>query len=146
MGSLGRAGHSPDILAVAVTYVESKHLLPEEIKEGDFVGYTDSVRLGDDENRQKIRAFVQSLYKGGPEQQSARVKVSSAYHKLGPGILWYINTRGCQCRATMAAFIDATTYHGIRPDTCCDNRIFGEHQDNTTSSFLRNRVDIKQSI
>ena len=77
-----------------------------------------------------------------------RTKVPSPYHRIDPGVLFYLNSSGCRCRAVMAAFMDAAAFStsGTRPQDCCDNAIYSTSSGSSVPEWSRHGVHASDSI
>ena len=146
---IGRAGRDPGMRAVSVVFVEERYVLPEDTSEGDFAGFTQPVVPHNAGSRQAVRKLVGGFYRNpvtaAPSSSSGmQGKSESTYYQIDPGLLFYVNTVGCRCRAIMAAFMDAAAYSDPRNTDCCDNILYSGNDD--VPEWRRHRVDARHSL
>ena len=123
---IGRAGRDQSLRAISVIFVEERHILPSNVEGSDFEKYGMRVEL---ESEIAVRDFVRTMYAGRNSHKKERAP--SAYHIIDPAVLFYVNTRGCHCRAIMALFEDGTAFAAQRYRNCCDNTIYSAPTDST---------------
>lgn len=139
----GRAGRDPGLNALAIVFVFEKHILPQEIPEG-------SIREGfnypvDHREIERTKKLIERFYDGA--NPSTRSAAPTAYHKVDPPILWYLNTTGCRARSMMASFADTTAFSPEpRRRDCCDNCIYNSTvSGGRLPDFTRHKFDISIS-
>ncbi len=119
---LGRAGRDIHINAVALVFVESRHCL--QISDNNLVNtqFANAKQPVLVNNRQDVQGWIATLY----EKATSRAKEtgSSAYHKIDPAILWFINTTGCRRRMILACFICTKAFRQMEHTHCCDNCMY----------------------
>ena len=99
------------------------------------------------ESRQAVRKLVGGFYRSLLAEtlsDGPGAKGKSVYHHIDPGLLFYVNTVGCRCRAVMAAFVDAAAYSGAQEADCCDNFLYSGSDD--VPKWQRHRVDARHSL
>ena len=123
---IGHAAQRIEILAVAVVFVESKHILPEDMTNAveDYFFARLPVAKGEKDATEKI---VLSMYKDN--MQIRKEGDLSAFHKVDPPLLWFLNTTGCRRRLALACFADDSVYGNLAPKmSCCDNCLYSSYE------------------
>lgn len=111
---------------MAVVFVESKHILPEDMTNAieDYFFARLPVAKGEKDAIEKI---VLSMYKDN--MQIRKKGDLSAFHKVNPPLLWFLNTTGCRRRLALACFADDSAYGNLVPKiSCCDNCLYSLYE------------------
>lgn len=114
---LGRAGRNGQP-AISLILVEKKHILPDEVEglEGsDFVNMRLRVKMTN-------KTGVSKLYDSN--LQTTREKHLTAYHRVDPAILWFVNSVGCRRRLALALFMCKRAFRPMNHEACCDNCLY----------------------
>ncbi len=115
-----------EIQAVAVVFVESKHILLEDMTNAadEYSFARLPVAKGEKNATEKV---VSSIYKDN--MQIRREGDLSAFHKVDPPLLWFFNTVGCRRRLVLACFADNSAFGSHAPDiSCCDNCLYSSYE------------------
>ncbi|KAA8913111.1 P-loop containing nucleoside triphosphate hydrolase protein [Sphaerosporella brunnea] len=133
---LGRAGRDTRIAAISIVFADSQFFLangpecPEQYQD-----YIQKVIPGDTVSRNRVRDMISSFYKD--KNPSERGKTDTACARLDPGLLFYVNTLGCRCRAALATFGDSAAYESQnRAPGCCDNMLYLLDPDDAQNCVL----------
>lgn len=119
---LGRAGMDALLPAVALVFVEKKHILPDdmhEINDSDFKNSRAPVEI---EDWLGTSGLVAALYKNN--LPTTREKTGSVYGTIDPAILWLINSVGCRRRLILACIMCETALRLKATGNCCDNCLY----------------------
>lgn len=87
---LGCAGHNVSIMAIALVFVDLQFCLPNGnnvLVDTEFANARQSVLVN---HRRDVQDWRKNLY-----DKAGQGGTQSAYHKLDPAILWFINTTSC---------------------------------------------------
>lgn len=122
---IGRPGHNINTPAISVVWIESRHLLPATIPtESVWVEFDSAVSA---DTFQSSTQFMQNIYKGTKLPNESVGSAVTAYHRIDPSVLRYINTKGCRARCLLAAFCDGGAYSDEpRQLPCCDNCYYSQ--------------------
>lgn len=141
MQRIGRAGRKASIAAVSILFVEAKHLFPKGVatlsetvvENGETKTTVSKFRERTmpvlQANESAIEKAISNLYAGN--MQIRKEKGLSAYHKVDPSLLWYVNTTGCRMRLVLA-FSDIHTGNPL----CCDVCLFQKAAENNVSPMF----------
>ncbi len=115
-----------EIKAVVVVFVESKHILPEDMPNA-VDEYSFAHLLMTKGERNAMEEVVSSMYKDN--MQIRREGDLSAFHKVNPPLLWFFNTVGCRRRLVLAYFADDSAFGSHIPDiSCCANCLYSSYK------------------
>lgn len=135
---IGRAGRDQAMPAVAIVFIDSKHILPEDISETEdslFREYTTAIGPQDGARAAEI---ISTLYENN--FQHKRMKSESPYHAVDPAVLWFINTVGCRRCLALACFMSkGSTVEHVH---CCDNCIYSQRTDEDEEIPIFERHDV----
>ena len=123
---IGRVAQKIEIMAVAVIFVESKHILPKDMTNAveDYFFACLPVAKGEKDATEKI---VSSMYK--ENIQIRKEGDLSAFYKVDPPLLQFLNTTGCCRRLALACFADDCAYGNLAPKmSCCDNCLYSSYK------------------
>lgn len=144
---IGRAGRDPNLNALAIVFIFDKHVLPLAIPgESIWSGFNHPV---DHTNIEQTKEFVGKFYNHANLSSTTRSTALTAYHKVDPPILWYLNTSGCRARSMMASFVDTAAFSSDpRRQDCCDNCLYNAEAGSNSElpEFRKHRFDISISM
>lgn len=118
------------MLAVAVIFVENKHVLPKNMTnavEDSFFACL-LVAKGEKEATQKI---VSSMYKDN--MQIKKEEDLSVFYKVDPLLLQFLNTTGCHRRLALGSFADDFPHRNLAPKIFCYNNCFYNLYENVNA-------------
>lgn len=119
---IGRAARKIEIQAVAVVFVESKHILPKDMTYAAEKYFFARFPVAEGE-KNATEKIVSSMYKDNMQIKSEGDL--SAFHKVYLPLLWFLNTIGYRRRLVFACFADDSAYGRLAPDiSCCDNCLY----------------------
>ncbi len=107
---IGKAGYDKTLLTIFIIFIESKHILPDDIalvKDSPFRDYRTAIRPNDKVQTAKI---ISTFYENN--FQNKIVKTPTPYHALDPAVLWFINIIGCRRRLALASFMNNRFFIG----------------------------------
>ncbi len=123
---IGRAARRIKIQAVAVVFVESKHILPKDMTHA-VEEYSFACLLVAKGEKNETEEIISSMYKDN--MQIRKEGDLSAFHKVDPPLLWFLNTIGCRRRLVLACFADDSAYGRFAPDiSYCDNFLYSSYE------------------
>ena len=100
---LGRAGRNASCQAIAVLFVNSKQILPDDIHTLEASPFKDLQMAVSCKNQDIITDVVAKLYRDN--LQHNKEKDGNMYEQTDPAILWYINTSACRRHMLLASFM-----------------------------------------
>ena len=122
---IGRAGRDISISAISVVWIDARHLLPTTIPAGSVWIEFDSPVSKD--TIQSTTQFVRNIYNKAESADGLSGAAVTAYHRIDPSVLWYVNTKGCRARCMLAAFCDRGAFaEDQRKPPCCDNCFYSQ--------------------
>ena len=127
---IGRAARRIKILALAVIFVESKHILPENMTNAveDYSFARLPVAKREKDATEKI---VSSMYKDN--MQIRKERDFSTFYKVNPPLLWFLNITDCHRRLALAYFADDFAYGNLAPKmSCCNNCLYNLYKSANT--------------
>lgn len=119
---IGRAGRDSGLQAISIVFVESKHILPDNISTLEESPFQKSATpLGPNDEDVAVE-IISTLYE--KNLQTKRESSPSAYYQVDPAVLWFINTTGCRRRLALACFTDDLAFKICARGNCCDNCMY----------------------
>ena len=123
---IGRAARRIEIQEVAVVFVESKHIFPEDMTHAKEKYSFTCLPMAEGE-KNATEKIVSSMYKDN--MQIRREGDLSAFHKVDLLLLWFLNTISCRRRLVLACFTDDAAYGRLAPDiSCYDNYLYSSYE------------------
>ncbi|MCJ1265674.1 hypothetical protein MMC22_005554 [Lobaria immixta] len=112
MGRIGRAGRDKALSAVAIVFVESKHLLPQDVTSDETSRFRDYTTAIGPEDGERAEEIILAFYKDN--FQIRKEKVPTPYHAVDPAVPWFINTTGYPRRLALACYMSNTFYDYVK--------------------------------
>lgn len=147
---IGQAGQDASLPAVAIVFVQSKYILPENFLDDlNSIFCNHSTAIGP-QNGARAAEIVKTLYTDDNLQtdtfQTKKNKSASPYHKVDPAVMWFVHTTRCRRCLALACFMSSPVEH-IK-STCCDNCIYNaienmEGEEEVLPAFERYGVTAK---
>lgn len=109
---IGRAGRDKAFSAVAIVFVESKHLLPQDVTSDETSRFRDYTTAIGPEDSERAEEIILAFYKDN--FQIRKEKVPTPYHAVDPAVPWFINTTGYPRRLALACFMSNTFYDYVK--------------------------------
>ncbi|MCJ1467000.1 ATP-dependent DNA helicase Q5 [Pseudocyphellaria aurata] len=128
--------------AIAILFVESRHILPKALeKRTDFAGLDTAVKPGAEK---AVHALVSRL----PESDTRKRRESglTSYHRVDRAVLWFINTTGCRRRLILACSMRNAAFSTAQRSRCCDNCMYAEQTDKNTPIYDVLGITARQSM
>ena len=119
---LSRCGRDPDMPALALVFIEQMHILPDNVDTITESNFKDSRALVEATNAAEAERLIAALYE--KNMPSKKEKLISAYHKLDPAIVWYVNTISCHRRLLLAYFMCKSIFKPKAIKYCCNNCLY----------------------
>lgn len=116
--------------AVALIFVEKKHILPDGIDELeglDFIHLRSPVEMT---NKRKIQEIVSKFYEHN--LKITRKKNLTAYHRVDPAILWFVNSTSCCQQFAFAYFICKRAFCTMSYEPCWHNCLYAKVEKEDT--------------
>ncbi len=111
---------------MAVVFVKSKHILPKDMRHAAAEYFFARLPVTEEE-KNETEEIISSMYKDN--MQIRKEGDLSAFHKVDPPLLWFLNTIGCHRRLVLACFADDSAYGRFAPDiSCCDNCLYSSYE------------------
>ena len=136
---LGRAGRDPTLQAVAMVFVNTSQILPDNVHTLESSMFKDLQLPVTRDNQDRITNVIAKLYRNNLEPK--RETGGNAYETTDPALLWYINTSGWRRRMLLACFMCKYAFQdksGILD--CCDHCIYSRVETGNTPDFLLHDV------
>ncbi len=90
---LERGGRNVSCLAIAIVFIETRQILPEDVHTLKESTFKDFQLLVTRENCDQTTDVITRLYR--EHIQSNAPKIGNSYQRTNPAVLWLLNTTGC---------------------------------------------------
>lgn len=100
---LGRGERDVSCLAVAMVFVETREILPDDVHTLEGSAFKDLQLPITRENRDQTTDIIARLYR--KHIKSNAPKTGNSYQRTDPVVLWFLNTIGCRRQMVLACFI-----------------------------------------
>ena len=128
-------------MAIALVLVKLQHCLSNGdnvLVDTEFANTRQPVSVN---NRPDVQNWIKTLY-----DKAGQRGTKSAYYKLDPALLWFINTSGCCQRLILAYFMYNRAFQHLAPISCCDNYIYARVPPKTVPEFQIKKVTTRMSM
>lgn len=107
-----------EILLVVVVFIESKHILPEDMRNAVEDYFFARLPIAKEEKDVKEK-IISSIYKDNIQIRKERDL--SAFHKVDPSFLWFFNITSYCTQLALACFADDSIYGNLISKMFCYN-------------------------